>query len=266
MSAPLHDYFRLAAAYVRINLKAQLEYRGAFICEALAMFVNDGVWVIFWMFFFRRFPVLHGWTLLDVLSLWAISTAGYGLAYAVMGNAHRQLATLISQGDLDLWLLQPRPVLPHLLLGRTIPTAWGDGLFGFVIYLAFVKPSFQQALMFAVLTIVVAVAFVGIGVLAGSLSFYLGNATMVADQWLNIVITFSTYPPTLFEGGMKVLLFTLIPSAFVSYVPVEALRSLSLPALLFAASGALALLLASIAVFYRGLRRYESGNLIGLRG
>ena len=68
MIRSLIDYLRLAAAYVRFNLKAQLEYRGAFFSQVFSMFVNDGVWVLFWMLFFRKFPILHGWNVADVLT------------------------------------------------------------------------------------------------------------------------------------------------------------------------------------------------------
>jgi len=260
------DYLHLAVAYMRINIRAQLEYRGAFFSQIAAMFINDGVWVVFWMFFFTRFPVLHGWNLKDVLSLWAITTAGYGLAYGVMGNAHRRLAPAIVQGELDLWLLHPRAVLPHLLLGSTIPSAWGDALFGYVVYLGFIRPDAARAMMFVALSVVVAVVFVGLGVMTGSLSFYVGNASTLSDQWRDTSITFATYPPTLFEGKVKLLLFTLIPAGFISYLPVEALRSLSIVNLFVAFTGALAVLAAGVAMFYHGLRRYESGNLISING
>src|SRR5436190_12540606 len=108
MFRSLLDYIRLACAYLRINLNAQLAYRGAFFSEAIAMFINDGAWVLFWVFFFTRFPVLRGWSFTDVVSLWAICAAGYGIAYCVMGNAHRQLASAITNGELDMWLLHPR--------------------------------------------------------------------------------------------------------------------------------------------------------------
>ena len=259
------DYLRLCAAYLRINMNAQLEYRGAFYSQVAAMFINDGAWVAFWLLFFNRFQVLHGWSLKDVMCLWAVTTAGFGLAYGVMGNAHRRLASAIAQGELDLWMLHPRAVLPHFLLGSTIPSAWGDAAFGFVIYFGFVKPSFQQALMFVVLSIVVAVVFVGFGVMTGSLSFYLGNASTLSDQWRDISITFATYPPTLFDGKVKLLLFTVIPAGFISYLPVESLRSVSIADLLIAIAGALGVLAAGVGMFYFGLRRYESGNLISMR-
>src|SRR5687767_8541626 len=78
MSSSVLDYMLLVCAYTRANLKAQLEYRGAFFSQAGAMFINDGAWLLFWAFFFTRFPVLQGWGLTDVLSLWAMVAAGFG--------------------------------------------------------------------------------------------------------------------------------------------------------------------------------------------
>jgi len=265
MFGQLIDYLRLLLAYLRTNLNAQLEYRGAFLSEALAMFINDGSWVAFWILFFRRFQVLNGWNLNDVLTVWAITTAGFGIAHAIMGNAWH-LASVIMNGQLDVWMLYPRPVLPHLLLGRTIASAWGDAAFGYVVYLALVRPDTVHFLIFVVLSISVAVVFVGFSVLSASLAFYLGNAITLAEQWRFAVISFSTYPQTLFTGFAKVLLFTAIPAAFVSYVPVEALRTLSMWNVLLSLVGAIAIAGAGIAAFYLGLRRYESGNLLSMHG
>ena len=259
------DYLRLAAAYTRLNLKAQLEYRGAFLMQVGAMFLNDGVWVVFWALFFTRFPVLRGWDVRDVITVWAVAAAGFGLAHAVLGNT-LQLATIIAQGQLDVWMLYPRALLPHLLLGRMSASAWGDALFGFVVYVGFVRPDLPHLLLFAALVLSVAVLFVGFGVLAGSLGFYLGNATVLAQQWQFAMITFSTYPAVLFEGAVKLLLYTLIPAGFVSYLPIEALRQFSLTHAALAVAGALGVLAVGAASFYLGLRRYESGNLMEMRG
>jgi len=265
MLRTLTDYLHLATAYVRFNLKAHLEYRGAFLSQVVSMFINDGAWVIFWILFFRRFPVLHGWTVTDVIALWAVVTAGFGLAFGIMGNAF-QLAASIAQGEIDVWLLQPRAVLPHMLLGRSAPSAWGDALFGFVVYLGFIRPDWAHVLVFAFLSVIVGVVFIGFAVLCGSLSFFMGHAGALAAQWLNALISFSTYPPTLFQGAVKVLLYTAIPAGFVSYLPVETLRSMSIADALLCVGGALAVLGAGVGAFHWGLRRYESGNLVSMNG
>jgi len=259
------DYLRLVRAYLRINLNAQLEYRGAFISEAVAMIINDCFWVGFWVLFFARFPILQGWNVKDVVTLWAITAAGFGIAFALMGNAWH-LAALIVNGQLDMWMLHPRALLSHLLIGRTVATAWGDAVFGYLVYLAFVRPDFPRMALFVLLSFSVATVFVGFGVLSASLTFYLGNGTMLSEQWRVAMLSFCTYPDSLFSGLVKVLLFTVIPAGFVSYIPVRALRTLSLTDAGFAMLGALVVAGLGAGVFYVGLRRYESGNLISMNG
>jgi ABC-2 type transport system permease protein len=265
MLAQMRNYLGLAVAYTRLNLNAQLEYRAAFISQVAAMFLNDGVWVVFWILFFTRFPVLRGWSLDDVVTLWAVTAAGFGLAHAIYGNA-LLLAGVIARGQLDAWMLYPRALLPHMLLGRMTATAWGDALFGYVVYLALVRPDLVHFVLFVALTLSVALVFVGFSVFAGSLSFFLGDASSLADQWRAAMITFSTYPSVLFEGAVKLLLFTLVPAGFVGYLPVQALRDLSLADAGLALAGACGVLAAGVGLFYLGLRRYESGNLMEMRG
>ncbi|HET7560029.1 MAG TPA: ABC-2 family transporter protein, partial [Limnochordia bacterium] len=79
-------------------------------------------------------------------------------------------------------------------------------------------------------------------------------------------IHFSTYPGAIFQGGVRVFLFTLVPAGFLNTMPVEIMRRFD-P--LFAAEclGAAAVF-AGLAwqLFAAGLRRYESGNLLQMRG
>ena len=197
--------------------------------------------------------------------MWAVAASGFGIAFAVMGNAWH-LAGLIVNGQLDSWMLHPRAILPHLLVGRTVASAWGDAAFGYLAYLLFVRPDLAHFAMFIVLSLSVAVLFVGFGVLSASLTFYLGNGTLLSEQWRFAAITFSTYPEPLFSGAAKVLLYTAIPAGFISYVPVRALRTLSLVDAGLAIAGALVVAGLGVGLFYLGLRRYESGNLISMNG
>jgi len=261
----LLNWLALAGAYFRLNLRAHMEYRGAFISQALAMAVNDFVWIVFWTLFFTRFPVLKGWDVKDVLTIWGLAATGFGLAATFCGNA-RVLASLVVQGQLDAWMLYPRRLLPHLVLGKMSASAWGDVVFGYAVYIFFVRPDAAHVLLFVLLSLSAALVFVGFFILAGSLSFFVGNAEVLAEQWTMILVTFSTYPETLFDGAVKLLLYTLIPAGFVSYLPVAALHHMSLPYTLCTVGGALLVLAAGITAFYVGLGRYESGSLIEMRG
>lgn len=80
------------------------------------------------------------------------------------------------------------------------------------------------------------------------------------------MLTFSIYPATLVEGTVKLLLYKLILSGFVTYLPIEALRSLALIHSVLAVAGSTTVLLVGAGVFFHSLRRYSSGNLIQMQG
>jgi ABC-2 type transport system permease protein len=108
--------------------------------------------------------------------------------------------------------------------------------------------------------------YASFGVLAGCLGFWIGNAEATAFQAQQATINFSLYPGTVFQGWIRVLLFTLVPAGFISHVPVELLRSFD-PWRMAALLGFTVFSVVAAAVVFRiGLRRYESGNLVTLRG
>jgi ABC-2 type transport system permease protein len=163
-------------------------------------------------------------------------------------------------------MLYPRALLPHVLVSRMSTTAWGDMSFGYVVYLLFIRPDLAHLLMFVMLTLSVAILFVGFSIFTGSLGFYLGNSAELSNQWFNATIHFSTYPGIIFDGLVRVLLYTLIPAGFISYLPIEALRQLSLGHAALSLLGSGCILSLGVILFYRGLKRYESGNLMEMRG
>jgi ABC-2 type transport system permease protein len=169
------------------------------------------------------------------------------------------------QGQLDYYLALPKAPLPHVLVSRMGLGGWGDVAFGLLAYAVFGPrdlPSFGLYLVVVIASMLVFVAFM---IMAGSLAFFIGSAEAAAFQAFQAVITFSVYPGAMFQGWLKLLVFTAIPAAFISHIPVQLLRAFD-PLLLFGLLGftAFSLALASV-IFQIGLRRYESGNLVVMR-
>jgi len=252
------------AAYLKANLATALEYRVSLITQVLGMLLNNGLWVFFWALCFARFPVLRGWTLDDVMVLWAVVTTAYGLAVGLMGNVLR-LPQLIVQGQLDYFLALPKNVLLHVLVSQMRPVHFGDLLFGPVLLLAVVRPARAQVGVYAVVTMLAALVLLGFLILVGSAAFFAGNADALLAQVVNALVHFSTYPARIFDGGVRVMLYTILPAGFVSTVPVELVREFDWLRLLWLAGAAAAFMGLGIWTFHRGLRRYESGNLMMLR-
>ncbi|MFZ5827043.1 MAG: ABC transporter permease [Bacillota bacterium] len=257
-------YLALIGAYFRINLAAALEYRTSLVSQVVGMFINDLLWVAFWVLYFTKFPVLRGWTLQDVIVLWAVVTTAFGIVVGLMANSIR-IPQLVVQGQLDYFLALPKNVLLHMLVSQIRLVNFGDALFGPILLVVMVDLTPTKVLVFIVSTMLAAMVLLGFFILAGSLSFFLGNSDALSNQIATALIHFSTYPTTIFEQGVKFILFTLIPAGFVSTLPVELVREFDWLKFLQLAGGAVFFLGLAIIVFHRGLKRYESGNLMVMR-
>ena len=110
--------------------------RRGFWTQVSLMFVNDTVWIVFWVLFFRRVGQVRGWDIGQVLVLFAVLTTSAGFVLGMMNNA-RRIGQLAADGELDSALSLPVPTLPHLLVRRIETLFVGDLFFGLAIFALF---------------------------------------------------------------------------------------------------------------------------------
>jgi len=256
---------RLITGYLRHNLMASMAYRGAFFLQVFGMALNNLMLLFFWSVLFARFPTLNGWTMRDVIALYGIVAAGFGVAMVVCGNAG-QIARIIVGGDLDYYLALPADPLVHVLVSRTALPAWGDLLFGIAIYVIAMPERWATLPLFFLLGLLSGLIFVAFSVIVGSIAFWIGQAQDLAMQLRNALLTFGLYPIDIFPGAVRILLYTLIPAAFVGSVPAKLLADFRWAWLLGMVACAGGFTLIARLIFHQGLRRYESGNLVRSRG
>lgn len=248
----------------KLNAAGAMEFRLSFLLTAGMMLVNNAVWIVFWGVYFQRFPVVNGWELADVCMMWAVAAGGFGFMATLFGNAPR-LASLIASGQLDVYLAQPKPVLLHVLISRMSVSAIGDVIFALLLYAIFGDKSPLGAVKFALGLLLSTLIFLFFTVIAGSLAFWFGSTEGLSFQLFNALITFATYPTGIFRSWGKLVLFTVIPAGFISYLPIGLLRETDVRFLLGVTTMASGLTAGGTWLFYQGLKRYSSGNTIGLR-
>jgi ABC-2 type transport system permease protein len=245
----------------KTNLASAMEYRIAFISQSIGMILNDGVYFLIWIIFFDRFENIRGWGLSEMFIVFGVSASAFGLAGLLFGNAFN-LADIIMRGRLDYYLSLPRPTLLHVLASRTVPSSAGDFLYGFISYLASGQFSLSGLARFSLAVLLATTTFIAFLVIVQCLAFWLGTGGNFTNLAINAIITFALYPITLFDQTTRIILFTIIPAAFMGAVPASFVHGFSwalLGQMTLAAVGFLAL---ALFLFQLGLRRYESGSAI----
>jgi ABC-2 type transport system permease protein len=243
------------------NLQSIMEYRVAFLTQVIGMMLNDFIYFAIWIIFFDRFKEVRGWGIHDMYITYGILASGVGIAEFLFGNAF-VLSDIISQGRLDYYLSLPRPVLLHTIASRTMAVGMGDFTYGFLSYGLSGQFSWDGLLRFIVAAILGAIIFTAFLVSVQSLAFWMGRVSNFSSFIFNAVITFGIYPITLFDNYAKLILFTVIPAAFIGAVPAAFIVSFSWWSLLELLAGAVIFLILALTIFRVGLRRYESGSAI----
>ncbi len=258
------SYRELFGRYIACNMKAGMEYRTSFWIQIFGMVINNASFIVFWSILYARVGDINGYGLNDVMFLWALAAIGFGLCQLLAGNWNH-ISRIIYQGELDVYLLQPRSILPNLLASRMVVSGWGDVTYGILLFVLFQSLTLQGILLFLLFTLLFGMLFASMAVLAHSLTFFLGNADSAASPLVEAMISFTLYPGSIFRGTAKVLLMTLVPTVWAAYVPVELFSEFSAGKFALLIGVDVLFLLAALLVFRLGLRRYESGNRIGTR-
>lgn len=238
-----------------------MEYRAAFLTQVIGMMLNNFIYFAIWMIFFDRFKEVRGWGINDMYVTYGILASSVGIAELLFGNVF-VLSEIISQGRLDYYLSFPRPVLLHAISSRTIAAGMGDFTYGFLSYALSGQFAWDGLLRFILAMILGAIVFTAFMVLVQSMAFWMGKVSNFSSFVFNAIVTFGIYPITLFDNYAKLILFTVIPAAFVGAVPAAFIMDASWQSLAELLAGAAVFLILAVTVFRLGLKRYESGSAI----
>lgn len=248
----------------KVNLASILEYRFNFVMQAVGMMLNDALFCALWLFVFWKFPIHPGFPAQEYLLVFGFGSFSIGLSRVLFGNTE-SVAEIIATGGVDTYLVWPKPVALHLVSSRTQFHGIGDAVFGVLcaVYVWGLNPF--NLVFFIFLGVLATFVFHGFEFAVQSLAFWLGHARDIADQMTGAVILFGTYPLSIFEGITRLMLFTLIPAAYIAGLPTQIITSFSWPALLGLIGAAIIVPAIGYGLFYLGLRRYESGSGIANR-
>jgi ABC-2 type transport system permease protein len=246
------------ALVLRAALSDALANRRSFWFQVTVMAVNDFTWVVFWALFFNAVGNVRGWDRGDVLMLFAILLTAAGIALGLVGNA-RKLGQLVADGEIDAALALPLDPLAYLLARRIDTALLGDLLMG---PLLFAYASDRSPGAFAVYlggVLCGSIVLIGFLVSISSLTLFVGGRGEQADLGFQAILIMASYPLDIFGGRTKVVLFTLIPAAFVTGLPASLLRNFDIGTALALVGAAGFFALLGIGLFRLGLRRYASG-------
>ncbi len=231
----------------------------ALAAQMAVMMINDFVWVVFWVLFIDRVGTLGGWDRDRILLLQAVLTTAGGLSLGIFANA-RRIGAMAVAGDLDAVLALPVAPLSFVLLRRIEPVNLGDLAFGIGLFAIAGHPTPARTLGFVLVVLASATLLTGFLVLTGALAFFIGRSES-GELGFHGMLLLGAYPVDIFAGAIRIVLFTVVPAAFISAVPARLIDDFDAGRALALGTAAAAFALAATTTFTLGLRRYTSGSV-----
>ena len=263
MLTAVKNQMRVCLLSVKYNIMREMVNKVTFLTNICFMLLNNATFLVQWIILLRLREDVGGYTMREIMLLWGLTATSFGLSHILFARVF-SLSELIIKGKLDSFLVQPKNVLVSVLTSSTDVSAIGDFLYGVVI-VCICRPGVGGFFLFLLFAVTGAVIFTSFALLLGSLSFWFVRMDMVQDQMVMNIVSFATYPDGIFNGVTRFLLYFVIPAGMTVWHPVHMLVRFEAGMLFTVLGYAGGLTALAVAVFYKGLKRYASGNLMEAR-
>ncbi len=254
---------------VRMYVKSQMEYRGAFLLDRVAQIITYGaayaaIWVLL-----DRFKTLGGWTWPELALLLSFQLLAYALGASLSFVQFRDLEKLVRLGQFDTLLVKPISPWAYLTF-----SGLNIGYLGHIV-LAVALMAWSLAQVGASWTpwdgIYFVLALVSAAAVTAALMTMIGVAALVLVQSSYLYSIFfgfwelTRYPLNIYPAALQWMMVAVVPLGFMNYVPVAVFLGkdvVVLGALAAPLSLAAGPLLVGLAMLHWrwSIRRYQGGG------
>ena len=259
------NYLRLLGVYFRVSVLGELAYRVNFFVQLFQSLLSLGISLAGLAVIFSYTSTLGGWRPDEVLALVGVYFLVGGMIGLVIQPAMEQLIESVRNGTLDFALTKPEDAQLIISIQRVEIWKLIDIVMGFAVLATALsrlgeKVGGWQAAVFILMLLAGAVIIYSFWLILATLSFWFVRVE-------NILVVFQSmyeagrWPISLYPGWLRYGLTFIVPVAFATAVPAEALTGrLNWETLLGAVVLAVVLFMVSRLFWRVGLRRYSGAS------
>lgn len=261
----MRNYLRLLAIFYKNTLISELEYRLNFGANlGLSLFWLMWAALSVRVYFFQTEEVA-GWKYSELLVVMGLFFALNGFRQVLLTPNLSRISEYVRMGTLDYMLTKPVNSQFLVSLRHIGVHNWGDPLLGIglVIYglsQSHYTPGLGQILLFGALLAAAMVLLYSISLILQTLTFWLVNVERV-DALVMGIMEAGRFPVSFYRGWVRAALTAIIPVAFMTTFPAEALLGrLDWQLAVVALVGSVALFFLASAFWHYALRFYTGAS------
>lgn len=217
---------RVLPLLVAMKIRSRMEYRAAFFIDAFAMILTYGsVYATFWVLLLR-FGSLAGWDWPQLAVLLSFQLFTYALGASFSFTQFRDMEEMVRLGQLDVLLVKPFSPWAFLTfsgynIGYVAHVTLAVGLMIWAV--GQVDVTWTPGLVLYLLAAIASAAM-----MVGAIMTMIGASSIALVQSKYLYSIFfgfwelSRFPLTIYPAALQWAMVTVMPLAFMSYVPAAA--------------------------------------------
>jgi len=209
---------------MKIKVRMQMEYKGAFWAGSFAQIFYYGVDFLLLWIVVTRFMNLAGWSSEEVIFLYAVKLISYGIAGTFFFHACHGLQNRVQSGGFDESLILPvNPLLFEVLSNCTTAYVRHIALSIVIFVVSFIRLEISLTfhILFWLIILILSAALIQAGffLLFSAPIFWMIRGERVLSIFLHEMGGFVNYPINIYPITIQVILTFMIPHAFTNFYP-----------------------------------------------
>ncbi len=259
------NYLRLFASYLRLSIAGETAYRINFFVQLFQSIVGLGTSLGGLSVIFSYTNLLGGWRPNEVLALLGVYFLVGGVIGLVIRPGMEDLIESVRTGTIDFTLT--KPVDAQLLVSIQRVQIWqgldillGLGVLAFALVRLGETVGFWEGVLFIVMLLAGSAIVYGFFLMLATLSFWFIRVINVLEIFQSMYQA-GRWPVSLYPGWLRYGLTFIVPVAFATTVPAQALTGrLNWQTLIGTIGLAAAIFFVSRVVWKVGLRHYSGAS------
>ena len=215
---------KLYLKYFTMQLKAELEYRKAFLISIIAKMATSIFSFISIFFLFDKFGSIAGYTFEDVLICFAISFMGYSLAECFF-RSFDHFDRMIANGEFDRILVRPKGIILQVLGSEVEFNRFGRTLASIIILIGVLvnnKQLLQIDNIFTILLMIIGtiVIYASLFILKAGITFFTTQSLEIMNIFTDGTRDLAQYPLNIYQKWVQKFFTYILPIALVNYYPL----------------------------------------------
>lgn len=210
--------------YFSMHLKAELEYKKAFIIALISKMATSLFSFIAIIFLFDKFGSIDGYAFENVLICFSISYLGFSTAECFF-RAFDHFDRMISNGEFDRMLVRPKSLILQVLGAEIEFNRVGRTLVALIIFIGVLikQPELLRAdriLTLILMMIGTIIIYAALFILKAGITFFTTQSLEIMNIFTDGARDLAQYPLSIYHKWVQNFFTYILPIALVNYFPL----------------------------------------------